>query len=68
LGKSALVEDSKVRRPGDQMELAPRITQIESRRQLVVFISALRKDLETNPDNWENPSLPRFPEAMAAFA
>ena len=49
------------------MELEARVKGIRSRQDLVEFISAMRQDLETNPDNWENPTLPRFLEAMGAW-
>ncbi len=49
------------------MELEARVKEVKSRQDLVEFISALRQDLETNPDNWENPTLPRFLEAMGAW-
>jgi hypothetical protein len=49
------------------MELESRVKQIRTRQDLVEFILALREDLESNPDNWENPSLSRFLEAMGAW-
>jgi hypothetical protein len=47
------------------MELHERVDQIKSRQDLVEFISALRDDLEGNPDGWENPALPDYLEALA---
>lgn len=41
--------------------------QVESREDLATFIDFLRKDLVTNPSEWENTDLSRFLEAMAAF-
>lgn len=49
------------------MELETRISQIKTRQDLAVFISALREDLETNSASWENPSLPQFLDAMGAW-
>lgn len=49
------------------MELESKVKEIKTRQDLVEFISALRHDLETNPDNWENSTLPRFLEALAAW-
>lgn len=49
------------------MELYVRVNQIKTRQDLAEFISALREDLEGNPGGWENPSLPAYLEAMAAW-
>jgi hypothetical protein len=41
--------------------------EVNSREDLVRFIHALLHDLEDNPDDWENPTLDRYLEAMAAW-
>jgi hypothetical protein len=49
------------------MDLDAEVDRIASRRDLTDFIEKLRDDLQKNPDDWENPSLERFLEAMAAW-
>lgn len=49
------------------MELEAKVKEVKSRQDLVEFISALRQDLETNPEDWENPTLSKFLEAMGAW-
>jgi hypothetical protein len=49
------------------MELHERVERIRSREELVDFIHALRADLLARPDEWENPTLERFLEALAAW-
>jgi len=49
------------------MQLETKLNEVKTRQDLVEFIAVLRQDLETNPDNWENPTLPRFLEAMGAW-
>ena len=39
----------------------------ETTGDLVRVIEALREDLNRNPDNWENPSLDRYLEALSAW-
>ena len=46
------------------MELYERIDEIASKEDLADFVSALRSDLEANPNKWENPTLERFLGAM----
>jgi hypothetical protein len=41
---------------------------IRSREDFVAFVRALSADLYDNPDTWENGSLERFLEAIAAWA
>ena len=43
------------------------LTQVKSRSDLVRFVEALRIDHENNPGDWENATLPRFLEALAAW-
>jgi hypothetical protein len=40
---------------------------VDSCRDLIAVVTHLRTDLEANPDEWENPTLDRFLEAMAAW-
>jgi hypothetical protein len=49
------------------IRLSARIPSIRSREDLASFVGALRKDLETNRDDWENPTLEDFLEAMEAW-
>lgn len=48
----------------DLYELAERV---QSRQDLAEFIEALRRDLETNGDAWENPTLDRYLESLAMW-
>jgi hypothetical protein len=49
------------------MELHEKIDSIVDNQDLAAFIEALRTDLITNSDDWENANLERFLEAMAAW-
>ena len=49
------------------MELHEKIDRITTNKDLANFIEALRSDLLANPNDWENPNLERFLEAMAAW-
>jgi len=49
------------------MELHEKIDSIATNKDLAEFINALRADLLSNPDDWENANLERFLEAMAAW-
>ena len=49
------------------MELHERVNKIKTRQDLSQFVGALRADLATNPDRWENPTLDRFLEAIGAW-
>ncbi len=40
---------------------------VESREDFVLFVQALSSDLAENPHNWENPTLPRYLDAMASW-
>jgi hypothetical protein len=40
---------------------------INSRQDFVLFLQGLSKDLSQNPSDWENDTLERFIEAMAAW-
>ena len=49
------------------MKLSQLIPNIDSKDDLAAFVGALRKDLETNRDKWENPTLELFLEAMESW-
>ena len=51
------------------MGLGPKMTpeSVNSKTDFVQFVARLRADLTENPDAWENPTLDRFLEAMAAW-
>lgn len=49
------------------MSLVEKLSKIQNRKDLSSFIVALREDLISNPDDWENPDLSSFLEAMAAW-
>jgi len=49
------------------MNLNQEIAGVQSREDLAAFVGALRKDLETNKEEWENSTLERFLEAMEAW-
>jgi hypothetical protein len=49
------------------MELHKKIDLVNSKEQLAAFVGALREELLTNPEAWENPSLESFLEAMEAW-
>jgi hypothetical protein len=40
---------------------------MKTRQDVVDTLNALRADLSANPDSWENPTLERYLEAMAAW-
>lgn len=50
------------------MEFHEEIGRINSRQDLVVFISRLKDDRVANPGDWENNDLPAFLEALAAWS
>lgn len=49
------------------MEIHEIIPHIQSKEDLIRFIFELRSDLDINKENWENPSLDRYLEAMEAW-
>ncbi|WP_116192839.1 DUF7660 family protein [Paenibacillus taihuensis] len=49
------------------MEVHEMIQQVKSKEDFIVFVSRLLKDLENNRDEWKNPTLERFLEAMGAW-
>ncbi len=42
--------------------------EIKTRNDLSAFVAALRRDLLSSPDDWENATLERYLEALAAWA
>jgi hypothetical protein len=49
------------------MELHELVETINTRQDLAEFIQALLRDLETNQQEWENPQLERYLDALAAW-
>ena len=49
------------------MEIHEMIQKVKSKEDFIEFLSCLTKDLEKNHDEWENPTLERFLEAMGAW-
>lgn len=49
------------------MHLNDQVSRISSREDFVAFVRALRADLEAAPGEWENDTLERFLEAVAAW-
>jgi hypothetical protein len=47
--------------------LHEQVDAISSREDLVTFIEALRRDLDANPKEWENPTLVAFLGALASW-
>jgi hypothetical protein len=43
------------------------LEKINNKDSLAHFISELRNDLKNNPDEWENPNLDMFLEAMQGW-
>ncbi|WP_409174415.1 hypothetical protein [Brevibacillus fortis] len=46
------------------MDLFEQCNNVDSKKELIQFIKALRHDLQINPEEWENLSLAAFLEAM----
>ncbi|WP_308639595.1 DUF7660 family protein [Paenibacillus silvisoli] len=49
------------------MQLHQQISEIRTKEDFLKFLSALRKDLVINKDQWENPTLEMYLEAMEAW-
>jgi hypothetical protein len=49
------------------MDLRDELERVTSRQDLARFVYALREDLLDNDQAWENPTLDRFLEALAAW-
>ncbi len=50
------------------MGKSPKRPIIESREDFIAFVEAMRNDLLADSPGWENPTLERFPGALAAWA
>lgn len=42
--------------------------QVIDRQTFIKFLDLLRKDYLSNPDSWENKTLPDFLEALSSYA
>lgn len=49
------------------MELHELPSVVRTSADLASFVSQLRLDLSQNPDEWENPTLERFLDSLAAW-
>ena len=49
------------------MNLHEYIEKIESKKDFLIFLSALRADFTANQGQWENGTLDRYLEAMEAW-
>ncbi|WP_133719245.1 DUF7660 family protein [Methylocaldum gracile] len=49
------------------MELHEQVNLVKTKEDLARFVEALRADLISNVDDWENPDLERFLDAMSAW-
>ncbi|NBN65928.1 DUF7660 family protein [Pannonibacter tanglangensis] len=49
------------------MDLNEKVNAVETRDDFIEFIGALRRDLKSCPDDWQNPTLDGFLEALAAW-
>jgi hypothetical protein len=58
---------SLIDRHGGSVELHQEVGQVKSKEDLAAFVAALRLDLAANPEEWENPTLEGFLEAMEAW-
>jgi hypothetical protein len=49
------------------MKLHEQIETIDSKASLAKFVEALRRDLQENPQEWENATLDQFLAALASW-
>lgn len=49
------------------MDLDEQQRTLRTREEFADFVDRLRQDLLTRPEDWENPTLDRFLEAMASW-
>lgn len=49
------------------MDLDEQQRSLRSKEEFAAFVAQLREDLLKKPEEWENPTLDRFLEAMAAW-
>lgn len=47
--------------------MIPDHKDVSSKSQFLGFLEALQEDLKQNPEGWENPTLDRYLEALAAW-
>jgi hypothetical protein len=52
---------------GEAMKLHDQVTGVATRADLVAFIEALRADLQSNPQEWENATLDQYLRALASW-
>ncbi|MCB1025306.1 MAG: hypothetical protein KDB79_13000, partial [Acidobacteria bacterium] len=50
----------------NNMQLFVLADQTQTRNDLVTFVEALRSSLETQREDWENPTLDQYLEALGA--
>jgi hypothetical protein len=67
-GKDNAPKEAKYLFINQFMTLAEYTDSIDSRKDFAAFARALGADLRDNPETWENGSLERFLEALAAWA
>ncbi len=48
------------------MDLHDQLLKVSSREELALFVQALLTDLQTDRDSWENVTLERYLDALAA--
>lgn len=48
-------------------ELHEQVAEVQTRADLIGFIEALRADLKSHPEKWENPTLESFLGALASW-
>jgi hypothetical protein len=49
------------------VELHEQVAKVNSKQELADFVAGLHHDLTTQRDQWENPTLERYLEAMEAW-
>ena len=49
------------------MDLKNKVDSVGSRDDFAEFITALRRDLTAHPEEWQNPTLDSFLEALSAW-
>ncbi|MEO6315864.1 MAG: hypothetical protein ABIU63_17735 [Chitinophagaceae bacterium] len=49
------------------MDISDLADQVSSKEDFISFLQKLQQDYRINKNEWENPDLPRYFEAMEAF-
>ncbi len=49
------------------MDLTNKLNSIKSKTDFIGFVELLLEDLRSNPEEWENKTLPDFLEAVASW-